>query len=595
MLRAVYKVLIVFGAAVAFFFTYNTFLLDRSLEELKFSLDMIAEAETVEDTEGVKIVLEMLLSNKLALEEFDSSEVAALEYARNVMVKGSEDTTREMQDAVISVKAIVEKKASLRRRERGNLIAALDRVNGGVINVTGRLRNLPAALTAKEETGERIDTVLLRQAKVHEDAWNLPEAKEIYERLIRDYPDYKNMKSMQLKLAYVCQRLGLYDRAEKSYNEIAKRYINTSEAKIAEKLSVAVRGMRRLADEREAIIQRLPDIIDAGGLQNAYFELGMVNMSLLDATEAKKAFSKVIEINPSTEIAKRAFFSIGWCHKTRGELGESISTFEDLIEKHPEAELVLDSRYQLANLFHLRGNTEDAIAQYKKIAEGYKDEEAGATASFYTSAIYLYDEGDLTRAREEFLNLRKSYPYLWVTKIGGDYSEELLLEERKAPKGWLEDILSKGAKGFTKVVLDTSRPEALGSKTPYTHSWTEKEMNNIVNTMASKAGLSDFVTSLHVDFKPGMVEVSASLRVGVISAKVYGKVKTEAFRGGLRYAVEEYRFTFGNTKIPIPVPGFVIDQITSRVNKKLTRKGLLLSVKELELTDNTLNIDGFRF
>jgi len=292
MLRAVCKVFIVFGAVVAFFFTYNTFLLDRSLEELKFSLDMIAEAETVEDTESVRIVLEMLLSNKLALEEFDSSEVAALEYANNVMAKNSEDTSREIQDAVISVKAIVEKKASARRREKGNVIAALDRMNSGVINVAERLRNLPATLTAKKETGEKIDTALLGQAKVHEDAWSLPEAKKIYETLIRDYPDYKEIKSIKLKLAYVCQKLGLYDRAERLYNEIAKRYINTSEAKTAEKLLVAVREMRRSAGEREAILEKLPAITDREELQDAYFKLGTISTHLSDIGEAKKAFSK---------------------------------------------------------------------------------------------------------------------------------------------------------------------------------------------------------------------------------------------------------------------------------------------------------------
>lgn len=603
MLRAVYKVLIVFGAAVTFFFTYNTFLLDRSLEELKFSLDMMAEAETVEDTESVKIVLEMLLSNKLALEEFDSSEIATLEYAHNVMVKSSEDTTREIQDAVISIKAIVEKKASTRRREKGNVIAALDRVNSGVINVTERLRNLPATLMAKEKTGKEIDTALLGQAKAHEGAWSLSEAKEIYEKLIRNYPDYKEIKSIELKLAYVCQKLGLYDRAEKLYNEIAKRYINTSEAKTAGKLLVAVREMRRSAGEREAILRKLPAITDADGLQKAYFKLGMISMCLLDIREAKKAFSKVIEINPSTEIARRAFFNIGWCHKTRGELDESISTFEGLIEKHPDDELVLDSRYQLASVFHHQGNTREAILQYERIAEEYGHEEAGATAYFYTSATYFYDEGDLAKAREEFFKMREKYPYMWIVKVGGDYSEELLLDEKNKSKRWrnkkyeglFDNILSKGATGFTKVVLNTSRPEALGTKTPYTNRWTEKEMNNIVNTMASKAELSDFVTSIHVDFKPGMVELSASLRVGVISAKAYGQVKAEAFRGGLRYTVEEYRFTFGNTKISIPVPGFVMDRITSMMNKKLTRKGLLLSVEELELTDNTLIIEGFRF
>jgi len=263
----------------------------------------------------------------------------------------------------------------------------------------------------------------------------------------------------------------------------------------------------------------------------------------------------------------------------------------------------LDSRYQLASVFHHQGNTREAILQYEKIAEEYGHEEAGATAYFYTSATYFYDEGNLTKAREEFFKMREKYPYMWIVKVGGDYSEELLLDEKNKSKRWrnkkyeglFDNILSKGATGFAKVVLDTSRPEALGSKAPYTQHWTEKEMNNIVNTMVSKGELSDFITSLHVDFKPGVVELSVSLRVGVISAKAYGQVKAEAFRGGLRYTVEEYRFTVGNTKIPIPVPGFVMDKITSMVNKKLTRKGLLLSVKELELTDNTLTIEGLRF
>jgi len=603
MLRAVYKVLIVFGAAVAFFFTYNTFLLDRSLEELKFSLDMIAEAETVEDTESVKIVLEMLLSNKLALEEFDSSEVAALEYAHNVMAKGSEDTTREMQDAVISIKAIVEKKASIRRREKGNVIAALDRVNSGVINVTERLRNLPATLMAKEKTGKEIDTALLGQARVHEGAWSLSEAKEIYETLIKDYPDYREIKSIELKLAYVCQKLGLYDRAEGLYNEISRKYKNTKEAKTAKTLSGAVKELRKSAHEKDAILEKLSAITRKKELQGAYFKLGMINMRLLDLIEARKAFAKAVEINPSTAIAERAFFNIGWCHKTRGELDESIATFEDLIEKYPEAELVLDSRYQLANLFHHQGNTKEAISQYKKITEEYEDEEAGATAYFYASSVYLYDEGDLKKPREEFFKMREKNPYMWIVKVGGDYSEELSLGERdkskrrrhkkKKSKGLLDDILSRGATGFIKVVLDTSRPEALGKKTPYSNQWTEKEMNNIVSTMLVKADLRDVVKSVHVDFKENEVYISGLLRIKGVSVSAKGNVKAEAFRGGIKYTVKGYEVRIG--KIILPIPRLIVNQITQRMGNKLTRKNLLLSVEKLKLRDNDLTIEGYRY
>ena len=582
-------------AVIAFFAGYNTFMLDRSLENLKFSLDMIAEAESLEDAESTKMVLEMLLLDKVSTKKFDSSELAALEYAYSVLEKGAESGTRELTDALISVKHIVQNKIEIREAEKGPAVAALDRINSRMARTAETLQNLPANLMLKKKVGKEIDKEVLEQASRYERDWKLTQAKEIYENLIATYPDYEKKQFIKLRLMHVCQKLGLYERAEELCAAVVRGGRTTIEGKAAERLLPTIIEMKKVAAQKNKLIDKLPSITARAESQEAYYTLGTYNMKLLKFSGAREAFTKAVEADPSSELAAKAFFRLAWCYKFQGRLEDGISTFEELVQKYPNTELVIDAEYQVADTFLRQGKNTEAIAKYKELVGKHKDSDMAPLSLLQASMIYLYDEGGLTRAREEFSGLREEYPYLWIAQPGSDYAQELNIEGEKEPKGWFDAIMLKGAIGFANVVLDTSRPEVMGKKTPYEHKWTQGEMNNIISTMIHERGLDDVVRKVNVDFKQGEIEVSGTLKLGVMTVTCYGRIKAAPSRGGLKYTVKKYKFTFGKTRVPLPVPRAIVNRITKSMNRMLTRREIILSVEKIELTENELTMAGFRY
>jgi len=389
--------------------------------------------------------------------------------------------------------------------------------------------------------------------------------------------------------------MGLRQKAEDIFSDIVKRYHGTVESKSAKQLLASVKSSWEVEEKRDKLLKEIGHITQEGALQRSYFDLGLLNVRLMDFREAKNAFLKVIDIKPISELAERAKFNIGWCYKFRGKLDKSITTFEELLEKYPETKLAIDANCQIANIFHSKGDHEAAIKKYKEVADKFEKNELAPVALLYRSMIYLYDEGDLDNARIAFDELKKRYPYFWAVRSNGEYSKELIMREKAAAKGWLDSILLKGAVGFANVILNTSRPEAIGKKTPFSRFWSEKEMNGIVTRMLEKVGLAKNVKDTRVDFKLDEVDLNGSANLGIIHISAYAKAGAEPSRGGLKFTVIKYRFTFGKSNIPVPVPRFIVNRVIRRMNSMLTRKEIMLSVSEVKLTENDLTINGFRY
>ncbi|PIU42063.1 MAG: hypothetical protein COS99_02155 [Candidatus Omnitrophica bacterium CG07_land_8_20_14_0_80_42_15] len=596
-MKSFYTLLIVIIVTVIFFMSYNKFLLDRSIEELKFSLNVVEQSESTEDAKDAKIVLELLLLDKLtSSKKFNSTEFAALEYAHNVMSKGSESPVREIKDAEINMKEILDIKNKAREIDKGPAIAALDRINNGMIRGADNLGEISTSLISggKKEAGSLdIDVDFLNQANAYDKEWNLEEAKNAYEKLINDYPNYQEIKSLKLRLAYTYQKMGSYKNAEKLLNTIMKEYAGTVEAKVAQKLLSTFGEMQKMVGAREDLFKKIPSIVSKNELQSTYFKLGTVSMQILDFDTALDAFKKAIEQDSSTETASRAKFNLAWIYKLHNKLDESIAVLEELIKLYPDSDLVLDSKYQLADIYNRQGRYEEAINRYEEIADTYRSSSIAPIALMQTSMTYLYDLYDGEKSKEAFLKLREKYSDFNMAMKNSEYAQEVVTEER-APKGWLDVMMFKGAMGFAGTVLDISKPKAVNSKTPYKKIYTEKDMNEIVKKMLEKIGVGNIITGIYVDFEEGKIRISGASQLGKISIRGNGAILAAASRGGFRYKVEDYKFTLGNGNVPLPMPRVFLDRITEKINSVLTRKNLILSVEEVILTDHDLTIKGTR-
>ena len=402
-LRGFYKVITVLVAVVIFFVSYNRFLIDHSLEVLRFSLDEVSKAKTVKEAEGLDMILDYALLNEVANRKIDSSNVAGLEFAKSVIPKAK--ASRQLEDVEFALKGLIEKKT----QERGVILNSLDKVASRAIAGLGYLRYMPSMMKGKLIRGQEADMLLLEKALSLEKQWKLDEAKKLYEDFINKYPKYKDIAFVKLHLGYTFQKLGDRISSKAIFKDLIGKYYGTKEGKIAQQLFDKEKECAGLLDDRENLLKKISSLISKEELQDAYYSLGVISMKMLDFDKAEEAFRKVVEIDPSTYLATKAKFNVGWNYKFQDRLDESKATFEEIVKESPQSTLASDSQYQIADTYYKAGKYEEAATQYKEVAEKSEAKEMASIAQFQAGTTYLYDLDNAKAAKEAFDKVREKF------------------------------------------------------------------------------------------------------------------------------------------------------------------------------------------
>jgi len=405
-LRRFSKLVVTFVLIIVFFSTYNIFLIDTSLEGLRFSLAQTAYAYDIKGIDGLDIVLTRALTNEATAADLSPQDLIALEFVKNIATSGK--SYKQLEDVTNSLRQVIKNKEN----KRGWPLSILDNLNALFNKGIKYLIHLPQYL--QEHKGKPLTKdgqELFNKAKEEEKANKLKEAENYYNEFIKKYPDYEKIALIKLRLAYCLQKEREFNKAAAIYREIVKSYPIERESDIAQSLLSLLSQRDKLMARMDVILAKTADLSpkDKVAAQKAYYELGVINSQLLDFEEARKFFKRAKKVMPESDLGAKSLFNAAWAIKQMGDLEKSLAEFKEL-SKNKRSVLALNSDYQVADIYYKEGRYQEAIDKYLEVANKSKLEGVSALCLFQAGAAYMYELNNDLKANEIFALLAKKYP-----------------------------------------------------------------------------------------------------------------------------------------------------------------------------------------
>lgn len=345
-LKKTYKVLIVILGAVIFFLGYNTYLVDRSLTNLRFALNKIDDIKNIKDAKKLAAVFEATLAMEVASKDLSPANIAKAEAAKGVLSRPETMSGVGKDAKVVSM-------------------ALYSALLGEVANEELQVSNLSRIEIAKD------------MIKRLEDPSQIEEVKFALKQVIKD----KEQKRLPLLVAL--------DR-------------------INEMIVPAVRKISKAQLENQAryLENRLEILKDKIELQQGYYELANIYTQLSEFTKAREACEKVIGLDPESKLAKKSQFNLAWNEKLKGNLDVAIKEFEVLSQPGTQDELSVFSQYQIADSLRQKGDYEKAASIYNQIAKQMPGKDLAEICQLQAGRIYIYDLKDYEKAKDAIEQLK---------------------------------------------------------------------------------------------------------------------------------------------------------------------------------------------
>ena len=131
------RVFVLFVLIISFFIFYNTFLIDRTLENLRFSLEQTALAYDTSDLNGLDVLLNQVMVDEITPQKTNVTTIANLEYVRNA-ISGKKDY-HVIDYMKTSLGSVIKEK----EEKRGVFLSALDNINQYLRKIFDYLLSLP--------------------------------------------------------------------------------------------------------------------------------------------------------------------------------------------------------------------------------------------------------------------------------------------------------------------------------------------------------------------------------------------------------------------------------------------------------------------
>lgn len=332
-LKKTYKVIAVLLAVTFFFIFYNVYLVDRSLVNLNFALNELAQAQTISDFKNIQPLLKFAIMKEMASKEVDSVFLLSLETADSTL---SNAKTVNQKDVIAFYL-----KNALQKRElkRNTLLVSIDKLNGALFG---------ANLSSQEKSNiSRVDSIVSKISVTNDpntkqllyyelgilylQSDNYIKAQEAFFTSIDIIPGNQASLKAKFNLARSYVYTKEYERAVILFNEISESDADiklklTSQYEYADVLYRAGR-YQEARDKYAQLAKSNPQLeLSALALQRAglismyylndfkealrfFYELGMIRagsvslFDLKDIVEALKYFSELENNLPNSNPA----------------------------------------------------------------------------------------------------------------------------------------------------------------------------------------------------------------------------------------------------------------------------------------------------
>lgn len=207
--KRTYKVVVVAILAVLFFLGYNTYLVDRSLVNLKKTLESVSNVQSPDDVRNLVSSLDYALLAELSSEQVDSSNIVRLELAKNILSKATDST--QLEDAKFALRQVIKQKES----QRPGILSTLDKIN-----------------------------TFFNPASAPSPSVDMANEVQLMEEKVKKLANKEDLQEAYYKLGNICSVLSDFDKAKEAY-EKALVYAPSSELSDRIKFNIAWNERRR--------------------------------------------------------------------------------------------------------------------------------------------------------------------------------------------------------------------------------------------------------------------------------------------------------------------------------------------------------------
>lgn len=305
-LKKSYKILVVILAAILFFLGYNTYLIDRSLVNLRFALDRISDVKTLEDAKELASILDYSLFTEVSSSDLKTSKISRIELVKDILTNPK--STSQLEVAKYTLKNLIESK----EKERPPMLVILDKIfalraakvaKGKLENQVKYLKEKLVTLKDKDELQE----VYFELANIYTQLLEFDKAKETYRTVIELDPEAKLAKRSQFNLAWNEKLQGNLDEAIKMFENLSQtageeKLITFSKYQMAEIYKKKGDYLKAVAIYQEIAGQQYDeDLSNMAWLQTGYTYL----YDLKEYEKTKEIFDRTKELLKGTEVARQ--------------------------------------------------------------------------------------------------------------------------------------------------------------------------------------------------------------------------------------------------------------------------------------------------
>ncbi len=307
-LKKFYKVILVVGAAIAFFVVYNVYLVDHSLVNLQSALDQLNNAKTISEAQRLSSLIEFALLDEISAAQLQASSLSKLEVAKELLSKS--DSIKELDDVKSALQEIVAQK----QKTRAPLFKAMDSLNkvfssqsrsGEAARLQEQEKYLRQKMEATADIAQRQE-LMLALGNVYVQMKRMDDADDILEEAYTVAPKSSLGQRALFNLAWNKKNAGKLQEAVRHFEDLAAHSGDSRIASLAK--FQAAQTYKEMGQHEKAVVlyqelssdERSKDLAGIAELQTGNTYL----YDIKDYDKAQEAFEKSRRNMQGTEMAQ---------------------------------------------------------------------------------------------------------------------------------------------------------------------------------------------------------------------------------------------------------------------------------------------------
>jgi len=275
------------------------------------------------------------------------------------------------------------------------------------------MRVLQPLIDAKPTTQDERDLhahVLSELGRLRYDAGQASAAREVLERVHREYPKSEHVPSAGYYLAWLDASEGDSLRASERFGEIAALHPThkyAADSRLEQGILLSDLGKHEIA--KPVLEQFLKDHSGHVRSDEGMYYLGLCIAEEKQWSKAAKLFEQLRVVNADSDLIPAALYEEAWCAKNLNETNTARVLYRELIDRYEENPLAQSARFELGELDLANGTLENAEALFKDMMANARNPGLRSRAAFRLGTLYM-KQTKFSAAAEVFEELNRSNP-----------------------------------------------------------------------------------------------------------------------------------------------------------------------------------------